>query len=72
MICGPAQEWKSLMGEILSEEANKIQAELEHASNTMKAWQDQSAGTHHCRHPLPVDGEGHTVCRLLPEGEVLL
>ncbi len=39
------QEWKGLMTGILSEEASKIQAELDHASRTVSSWQQQqSAG----------------------------
>ncbi len=39
------QEWKGLMTGILSKEASKIQAELDHASRTVSSWQQQqSAG----------------------------
>ncbi|KAA6429065.1 MAG: hypothetical protein FRX49_01175 [Trebouxia sp. A1-2] len=42
---GAFQEWKGLMTGILSEEASKIQAELDHASRTVSSWQlQQSAG----------------------------
>ena len=41
------QEWKDLMFGILSEEASKVQAELDHASKTGASWQQQSAGNHH-------------------------
>lgn len=44
MQAGCMQEWKGLMSGILSEEANKMQADLDHASITVAAWQQQSAG----------------------------
>ncbi|KAL3142220.1 hypothetical protein ABBQ38_002568 [Trebouxia sp. C0009 RCD-2024] len=37
------QEWKGLMSGILSEEASKLQAELDHASRAAAAWQQQSS-----------------------------
>ncbi|KAL0022537.1 hypothetical protein WJX79_010443 [Trebouxia sp. C0005] len=44
---GAFQEWKGLMTGILSEEASKIQAELDHASRTVSSWQlQQSAESH--------------------------
>ena len=38
------QEWKGLMSGILSEEASKVQTELDHASKTLAVWQQQSSG----------------------------
>ena len=34
------------MNGILSEEASKVQADLDHASKTAAAWQQHSSGTH--------------------------
>lgn len=42
---GAFQEWKGLMTGILSKEASKIQAELDHASRTVSSWpRQQPAG----------------------------
>ncbi|KAL0022946.1 hypothetical protein WJX77_010571 [Trebouxia sp. C0004] len=40
---GAFQEWKGLMTGILSKEASKIQAELDHASRTVSSWQQQQS-----------------------------
>ena len=42
------------MNGILSEEASKVQAELDHASKTVAAWQQHSSGAHNAVSMLSV------------------